>query len=135
MRTAETRDALPPRYPHKVRQLTDIDISSIRSRSIRCRADSKAGASGVSPAGRFPHWKRTAFGPPAFAEFLKICPDARLTIAGDGPEPSARRELAVSLGINGQIDWIGWQIRRAVSVSDYVRDKALAFCPRAGSDK
>lgn len=35
--------------------------------------------------------------------------DWRLTIAGDGPDRDALRELAEQLDLNARIDWLGWQ--------------------------
>lgn len=42
-------------------------------------------------------------------QVLKARPDARLLIAGDGPERSSLEALARSLGISDRVQWIGWQ--------------------------
>jgi glycosyltransferase involved in cell wall biosynthesis len=40
---------------------------------------------------------------------LKEIPDARFLIAGDGPELPKLKQLAVSLGVEKSVVWLGWQ--------------------------
>ncbi len=44
----------------------------------------------------------------AFAAFVKIYPQARLTIAGEGPRRDDLGRLAVELGVAGQVDFVGF---------------------------
>lgn len=44
----------------------------------------------------------------AFVNVRESFPDARLTIAGDGPERSALEEQAKSLGLDGSVNFPGW---------------------------
>jgi colanic acid/amylovoran biosynthesis glycosyltransferase len=44
----------------------------------------------------------------AFAQFCQSFPNARLTVAGDGPEENALRTLATNLGIASQVTFTGF---------------------------
>lgn len=43
------------------------------------------------------------------ARVVKIIPEARFLIAGDGPERASLELLARDLGIENQVRWLGWQ--------------------------
>jgi glycosyltransferase involved in cell wall biosynthesis len=51
----------------------------------------------------------------AFAEVVEAMPQARLVLAGDGPEAAALRRLAGELGIAGRVDFVGALDRDAVA--------------------
>jgi glycosyltransferase involved in cell wall biosynthesis len=76
--------------------------------------------------GRFLYWKGMHLGLPAFAGLLRNCPDARLTLVGNGPEERRWRALAAALGVEMNIDWLPW-----VSQSDlpkiYIGHDVLFF--------
>jgi glycosyltransferase involved in cell wall biosynthesis len=59
-------------------------------------------------AGRCIGWKGMDLGIRAFAEILKAEPFARLTLVGDGSQRPRWEALARMLGVNQQIDWLGW---------------------------
>jgi glycogen(starch) synthase len=44
----------------------------------------------------------------ALSEIRATIPDARLVIAGDGPEKPALEQLAAALGLDGVVDFLGW---------------------------
>ncbi len=59
----------------------------------------------------------------AFAAFAKAHPNARLTIAGDGPLLESLRELAAKLGVAGQVRFAGFltqaELRRELQAAHF----------------
>lgn len=51
----------------------------------------------------------------AFAQVLRVHPDARLTLAGTGPEAAMLQALAQELGIAAQVDFVGRVDREAMA--------------------
>ena len=66
----------------------------------------------VAFAGRFEHQKGIDVLLYAFARVLRRLPDARLLLAGAGPEHGQARELAAELGIETRVQFLG-HVRRA----------------------
>jgi glycosyltransferase involved in cell wall biosynthesis len=50
----------------------------------------------------------------AFASVINRFPGARLIIAGDGPDQSALRQQAASLGIENSVEFLGWVLPEQV---------------------
>ncbi len=63
----------------------------------------------------------------AFAQLVRARPDARLVIAGDGPERTALAERAASLGLTGQVELPGWV--SPGGVHEFVRRASVVLVP------
>jgi glycosyltransferase involved in cell wall biosynthesis len=66
-------------------------------------------------AGRFVDKKAPHLTLLAFARVLTTCPDARLTMIGEGPLWNATRQLAAALGIDGRVEFPGRQTHSEVA--------------------
>src|SRR3546814_11989153 len=55
-------------------------------------------------------------GLPGFARLVQAGPDARLTMAGDGPLKRRWQKLAKQLGFAANVDWLQWQDRDTMAV-------------------
>jgi glycosyltransferase involved in cell wall biosynthesis len=77
--------------------------------------------------GRFLEWKGMHLGFPAFAQFLKEQPLARLTLVGTGPAEKKWKQMAESLGISHSIDWIPWVERS--KLSDFYKSHDVFLFP------
>lgn len=77
--------------------------------------------------GRLIGWKGLDLGLRAFKQVLETCPDARLTIIGDGLNRGRWQRLALDLRIAHAIDWKGWLTKTEVLASYRLYD--LLFNP------
>jgi glycosyltransferase involved in cell wall biosynthesis len=66
-------------------------------------------------AGRFVDYKGMHLGLPAFARLVKAFPNARLTMAGEGPMKARWQKLTEDLGIAANVDWLPWQTHDAMA--------------------
>jgi colanic acid/amylovoran biosynthesis glycosyltransferase len=66
-------------------------------------------------AGRFVDKKAPHLTLLAFERVLATCPEARLTMIGEGPLWNATRQLAAALGIDGQVEFPGRQTHSQVA--------------------
>lgn len=63
----------------------------------------------------------------AFARVVTECPQARLVLAGDGPEEAALRRLADELGVAAQVEFTGALDRDAIAAR--LRESAVSINP------
>lgn len=103
IKTEETRYILNERMQrkaHKFSELTlrDQDIGAPRSHLRRPPR--------LLYAGRLLYWKGVHIAIQAFAQILHHCPDANLTIVGNGPEEARLKSDAVRLGLENNITFI-----------------------------
>lgn len=66
-------------------------------------------------AGRFIDCKGMHLGLPAFARLVKECPDARLTMVGEGPAERRWRRLAKAADVGERVEWLPWQSSDAMA--------------------
>lgn len=101
----KTTDNLPyipagQRYKARIRSEIGIDVgdNAVTTRS----------ALHILFAGRILYWKGIALLVDAFAQILTRHPDARLTVAGDGPDMHWLNKRIARLGIEGRVEMLGW---------------------------
>ncbi len=63
----------------------------------------------------------------AFAQVVDECPQARLVLAGDGPEEAALRQLAEELGVTAQVEFTGALDRDAIAAR--LRESSVSINP------
>ncbi|MCF8469079.1 MAG: glycosyltransferase [Sneathiella sp.] len=102
--TEETKSLIPKSFHHKTRVLPNIG-TEVSECSVRIPPES---GRVFLFAGRFLYWKGGNIALHAFARHLKNDPTSKLIMAGDGPESSRWRQLARRLGIDHQVQWLGW---------------------------
>lgn len=76
--------------------------------------------------GRLIGWKGLDIGLPAFAELLRLQPDATLSVIGDGSERERWQRQAQELGIGHAVHWLGW-LPKAEVLRQYGRYDALFY--------
>jgi glycosyltransferase involved in cell wall biosynthesis len=65
-------------------------------------------------------------GLPAFAHLLKIMPEARMTLVGNGADEMRWHQLADKLALNEHIDWLG-QVSQSALFNIYSEHDVLLF--------
>lgn len=121
----ETLAIIPRRYRDK----TDIELAiGIESLPESAKAAPSVRQEGlrVLYAGRFVDYKGMNFGLRGFSRLAQGDPTARLTMVGEGPAKSRWQQLARSLGVDRQIDWVGWQAGDTMH-EVYTRHDVLLF--------
>jgi glycosyltransferase involved in cell wall biosynthesis len=98
----ETAASIPPRYRRKCVVQAGLGADTGRSGAREC------GRTGfrVLYAGELVYWKGLHLGLMAFAMFRQKHPDARLTVAGSGPDDAWFRRIAWLLGIGAAVTWM-----------------------------
>jgi glycosyltransferase involved in cell wall biosynthesis len=77
--------------------------------------------------GRLVEWKGFDRALYALKQLQLLYPNLRLTIAGDGPHLSALQTLTAQLGVEGQVEFLGWVKRE--NIVDLVRHHTLTLIP------
>ncbi len=125
----ETLQLLPIRYRHKVTiELaigTQVGIHDAIDNPPRQARESELSLLYV---GRFVDYKGMHLGLPAFAALLRVLPQARLTMVGDGPQKTRWQKLAAHLGIASNVDWLPWQTHRDMPAIYRKHDVLLFPC-------
>ncbi len=115
--STETRQLVPSRYRSKTKVQLAIALDANDETGVSHARN--AIQSEFSPrilfVGQFVSWKGMHLGLCAFARMLELCPGARLTLVGQGPEENNWRQLAEKLGVAEKIDWLPWQPRAALA--------------------
>jgi glycosyltransferase involved in cell wall biosynthesis len=127
----ETLAIIPRRYQCKTRIELAIGIEG-----LGIEGGSETGGAPPSPArreglrvlyaGRFVDYKGMHVGLRGFARLAHKDPAARLTMVGEGPSKSRWLRLVQSLGVEGQVDWVGWQSGDSMH-EVYARHDVLLF--------
>jgi glycosyltransferase involved in cell wall biosynthesis len=107
--SSETRNLVPPALREKAHIELAIGIDQNDMQEAPLVLSEDPAEYRILYAGRFLDYKGMYMGLPAFAQLLRICPNARLTMVGDGPRRRSYRRLADRLGISRNIEWLGWQ--------------------------
>jgi glycosyltransferase involved in cell wall biosynthesis len=107
--SAESAMAVPPRYRSKCSVQLQIGVNE---REIAlcplAREHTQERPFRVLYAGRHVYWKGMEFGLRAFAQLLQSCPNASLSLTGEGPATARWKALAAALGVADRIAWLGW---------------------------
>jgi glycosyltransferase involved in cell wall biosynthesis len=90
-------------------QSRPADISTDQRRKARIRFGIPENAFVIGNAGWLIRRKRFDVFLEVAARITTIFPDAKFIIAGGGEEEQALKSLAKSLGIDGNVIWLGWQ--------------------------
>jgi len=106
VKTAQSCDALPRRFHHKIALAMEIGIGGEEPPPPEPR--SPDAPLRLLYAGRFLSWKGMHLGLRALAAYLASGGRARLTMLGGGPDERRWRALARELGIEEAIEWLGW---------------------------
>jgi glycosyltransferase involved in cell wall biosynthesis len=105
----ETLAIIPRRYHGKTRIELAIGIEGLSEGGKAVASPDRRQGLRVLYAGRFVDYKGMNFGLHGFARLAQADPTARLTMVGEGPAKGRWQRLARSLGVERQIDWVGWQ--------------------------
>lgn len=115
--SSETLRLLPRRFRDKAQ--VELAIGTEESEVASCRVlparPPSNGCFRVLYAGRFVDYKGMHLGLPAFARLVEAVPNARLTMAGEGPMKCRWQKLARELGIAANVDWLPWQGHEAMA--------------------
>ncbi|HKU70843.1 MAG TPA: glycosyltransferase family 4 protein [Burkholderiales bacterium] len=103
-KTAETVQSIPARFRANCRVQVELGMDERAGQAVRHARE--AGGLRILYVGRLVYWKGLHLGLRAFAEFLKLHPDARMTVIGKGPDEAWLHELADELGVSDAITWI-----------------------------
>ncbi len=106
VKTPETKALIPHKHHTKVQQLIEIGVKA-QTTCIRSAPNPSKGLK-ILYVGRLLYWKGLQLGIEAFAHCLKTHPNCSLTIVGSGPDESNWRSLCAELGIENEINWLGW---------------------------
>lgn len=116
--SAWNRSLVPPKYREKVSVMLAIGFNSNEMPGLtepHSAEPSNKNLFKVLYVGNLLYVKGMQLGIPAFARLLKKKPDAKLTIAGSGPNEQQWKTIAENLGVKDRIDWIPKQARRNLS--------------------
>lgn len=122
LRTPDSAAVIPRSVRFKVECMSDIGAHAI---SIGLRRNRTDRGLRLVYVGRLLYWKGMHIGLPAFARLLKVHPDARLTILGQGPEERCWRSLAHRLGVAHAVEWRGHVSRQEVQSILQTQDALL----------
>jgi glycosyltransferase involved in cell wall biosynthesis len=103
-KTAETVQSIPARFRGNCRVQVELGMDERPGQPVRRARE--AGGFRVLYVGRLVYWKGLHFGLRAFAEFLRLHPDAHMTVIGRGPDEDWLHELADELGLRDAVTWI-----------------------------
>jgi glycosyltransferase involved in cell wall biosynthesis len=103
-KTAETVQSIPARFRGNCRVQVELGMDERPGQLVRRARE--AGGFRILYVGRLVYWKGLHFGLRAFAEFLKLHPDAHMTVIGRGPDEVWLHELADELGLREAVTWI-----------------------------
>lgn len=119
-----TSEAHPPRLPARFGKRARVELAigcdtPDQTNARRVAAQHREGPRSRAPrlvfVGRCIGWKGLDIGLPAFAKVLKQCPQATLTVIGDGVEKERWMRCAVRLGIDRSVEWKGWLAKEEVT--------------------
>jgi glycosyltransferase involved in cell wall biosynthesis len=127
----ETLAIIPRRYRCKthIELAIGIDGPGIEGVSEAGKASpttARGGGLRVLYAGRFVDYKGMHVGLRGFARLAHKDPAARLTMVGEGPSKRRWLRLVQSLGVERQVDWVGWQSGASMQ-EVYARHDVLLF--------
>ncbi|MEN8218647.1 MAG: glycosyltransferase family 4 protein [Pseudomonadota bacterium] len=105
VKTPQSRLVIPKKFHAKVQVHSDIGIDV--NKHFQKFNKSGTTAFRVLYAGRFLYWKGMHLGLPAFAHLLRVMPEARMSLVGNGPDEMRWHRLADKLALNEHIDWLG----------------------------
>ena len=124
----ETLRLMPRRFHHKAQ--IELAIGAEESTAVAGGSHpartARDGCFRVLFAGRFVDYKGMHLGLPAFARLARSCPEARLTMVGEGPMQRRWRKLVDDLGITSVVEWLPWQAREHMATL-YARHDVLLF--------
>jgi glycosyltransferase involved in cell wall biosynthesis len=107
--STESAMAVPPRYRSKC--VVQLQIGVDEREIALCplaREHTEGRPFRILYAGRHVHWKGMEFGLRAFAQLLQSCPNAILSLTGEGPATIRWKALAAELGVADRVAWLGW---------------------------
>ncbi len=110
-KTPETRELMPAEWRGKTELFCEL---TLRPEDISTPRAAAASPPRLLCVGRLLYWKGTHIALDAFATLLRSCPEARLTILGDGPERGRLEAQARRLGVDRHVDFRAWLPREAV---------------------
>lgn len=100
--SAETRNFLPHHAQSKTQVMLGIGLEElVESQALK----KEQGSLNILYAGHFQSLKGMEYGMTAFGRLAKTCPDARLTMLGDGPCKARWRGLAEKAGVADKVAW------------------------------
>ncbi len=107
--STESAMAVPRRYRSKcvVQLQIGVDEQEIALHPL-VREDAKGQLFRLLYAGRHVHWKGMEIGLRAFAQLLRTCPNASLSLTGEGPATRRWKSLASDIGVADSVAWLGW---------------------------
>lgn len=117
----EAANAIPAKWHSKTHMLAVCGVSSEELAELP-DVEQNGKTFSVISAGKLLQIKGFSLAIRAFADFATGRPDSVLTIAGEGPELGNLKRLASKLGVEGQVQFVGWlpryQLIRAMASSD-----------------
>lgn len=118
---------LPAAYRRKA--AIELAIGSDGAQAMRSELPDRRidGAFRVLYVGQFLYLKGMHLGLPAFSRLLKVVPEARLTMIGEGPERGRWQQLAERLGISASVEWLPWLQR--TELTGYYRSHHVMLFP------
>lgn len=103
-KTRETLAILPPIHQKKGRVHLEIGLEPAR---IKQEVTAKVKGADFLYAGRLVYWKGLHLALKAFAELRRYQPEAALTVIGTGKDEARLKGLAVALGLQDSVQWLG----------------------------
>ncbi|OAD18722.1 glycosyl transferase, group 1 family protein [Candidatus Thiomargarita nelsonii] len=125
VRSSHTRQLIPKKFRSKTQLYLGIGLTALDQLET-VQKHNNSNYFQVLYAGRFLHWKGMHLGLPAFARLLKIMPEARMTLVGNGPDEKRWHWQADKLGLNEHIDWLG-QVSQSELFNLYSQHDVLLF--------
>lgn len=124
----ETLQLMPRRFHHKaqIELAIGTEETAAATSAIRPPRAPHDGCFRVLFAGRFVDYKGMHLGLPAFARLARACPEARLTMVGEGSAKQRWQRLAGDLGIAAAVEWLPWQARETMAAL-YAKHDVLLF--------
>ncbi|MBN2570118.1 MAG: glycosyltransferase family 4 protein [Deltaproteobacteria bacterium] len=108
VKTPQSRTVIPRRFWSKTKVMIEIGVNLESYGYLHTGNTDHSTQIRILYVGRFLYLKGMHLGLRAFAELLKISPDARLTLVGNGPDERRWHFLSDKLPIAGQINWVPW---------------------------
>ncbi|TLU65068.1 glycosyltransferase family 4 protein [Thalassotalea litorea] len=101
----ETKQLLPRRYQKEAEVKLAIGVDTSDSFPVERAAEKKLR---ILYVGNFIYLKGIHLALRAFAEFLKVKPNAKFTLVGKGEEKEKLQILASELNITSKLEWVNW---------------------------